>query len=113
MRTMREHTLWLGTVLSRISAFLFASIVVLTGFFFMGNLQEFSDGTQVMLLKMMDVFSLIYIIVAPMTLISMVVEGIKLRMFYIGKFVLTIVGIILIAGLYFFTNFLTSWLEKI
>ena len=103
--------IWLATVVGRISTFLFIGIILLTGLFFLGNLQVFMDSTQIMLLNLIDIVSPVFLIAAASFAVILVIEGIRLRKFLFVRFVLTLLGMLLISTLYVFSNFLNSWLS--
>jgi hypothetical protein len=107
---MRDRTIWLATVMGRLSAFLFIFIILLTGLFFLGNIQEFMDSTQLMLLNLIDIISPIFLFAALSFTVMLVVEGIRLRRFFFGRFILTLLGILLVAALFIFSSFLNSWM---
>jgi hypothetical protein len=108
---MHDRMIWLATVVGRISTFLFISIILLTGLFFLGNLQEFMDSTQIMLLNLIDIVSPVFLIAALSFTVILIIEGIRLRKFLFGRFALTLLAIMLISALYIFSNFLNSWLS--
>lgn len=103
---------WLPLVLGRLTVFLFTGILLLTGLFFLGNVQAFLDSTQMLLIEMMDFLSLIFLFVAPSYLIFLLVDGVRQRKFRIMTFLLVILAILLVAALFFFSNFLGSWLRQ-
>lgn len=109
---MQDRTIWLATVVGRISAFIFTSIIILTGLFFLGNIQEFLDKTQIMLLNLIDIISPIYLFSAVSFIILLILEGVRLRKFFFGQLILTLLAIVLVVALFFFSNFLNSWIEQ-
>ena len=108
---MRDRQVWLATVVGRIAAFLFMCIVVLTGLFFLGNIQEFMDSTQIMLLDLIDIVSPIFLVAAFSFVIMLIVEGIRLKKFLVGRFIATLLAIILVSALFVFSSFLNSWMS--
>ncbi len=107
---MRLRTLWLAVAVGRISAFLFTVIVALTGLFFLGNVQEFMDSTQILLLGLIDVLSGVFLTTAAIYILLLIFEGIGRKRFNFGKFILAFSGILLVAIVFVFSNFLNSWL---
>ncbi len=108
---MHDRMIWLATVVGRISAFLFLSIILLTGLFFLGNIQEFMDATQIMLLDLVDIVSPVFLAAAVSFAVILIVEGIRLRRFLYGRFVLTLFAILLVSAFFVFSNFLNSWVS--
>ena len=109
---MTHRATWLAVVLGRLTLFLFAGIIILAGLFFLGNVQEFLDSTQVLIIELIDVLSLIFLFAAPSYLIFLLVEGARTKRFHIGIFIAVILAILFVAALFFFSNFLSSWLRQ-
>ncbi len=107
---MRLRTLWLAVVIGRISAFLFTGIAALTGLFFLGNVQEFMDSTQILLLDLIDILSGIFLTTAVIYILLLIFDGIRLKRFFFGKLILALSGFLLVAIVFVFSNFLNSWL---
>ena len=82
---MRLRTLWLAVVIGRISAFLFTGIAALTGLFFLGNVQEFMDSTQILLLDLIDILSGIFLTTAVIYILLLIFDGIRLKRFFFYK----------------------------
>ena len=99
------------TVIGRISTFLFISIIILIGLFFLGNVQEFMDSTQAFLLRSLDAISPIFLIAAVCHVLLLIFESIRIKSFKVGKLLLTILGIALVSGLFIFSSFLNSWIS--
>ena len=87
-------------------------ILILTCLFFLGNVQEFLDSTQMLFIELIDLLSLVFLFAAPSYLIFLLVEGTREKSFHIGIFILVILAILLVAALFFFSNFLGSWLRQ-
>ena len=107
---MRLRSLWLALVVGRLSAFLFTAIIALTGLFFLGNVQEFMDTTQILLLDLIDILSGVFLTTAVIYILLLIFEGIRQKRFFFGRLFLVLSGFILVAILFVFSNFLNSWL---
>ena len=107
---MRARTMWLAVAVGRISVFLFTAIVTLTGLFFLGNVQEFMDATQILLLDLIDILSGIFLTTALIYILLLIFEGIRLKRFFFGKALLALAGFLLVAIVFVFSNFLNTWL---
>ena len=110
---MQYKSIWLQVLVGRTCVFLFLLSIIVAGLFFLGNLQEFLDSTQILLLNMLNVTTLVFLSFAVFFLTILIVEGARRRKLHPVKIVLTIIGIILIAFIFFMSNFLSSWLTEV
>ena len=102
--------LWLVIAVGRLSAFIFIGILLLTGLFFLGNVQEFTDNTQILLLKLIDISSEIFLLVAITYILLLIFEALRLKKFFFGRLIAALSGFLLVAIMFVFSNFLNSWL---
>jgi hypothetical protein len=107
---MRLRSLWIAIVVGRLSAFLFTAIIALTGLFFLGNVQEFMDSTQILLLDLIDILSGVFLTTAVIYILLLIFEAIRQKRFFFGKTILALSGFLLVAIVFVFSNFLNSWL---
>jgi hypothetical protein len=110
---MEKRSLWLDTVVSRASIVFFSLSVMAFLLFLLGNLQEFLDSTQVMLLQIAGVTSFLYVVAA----IYFVGIGIVFRVHRerVGwhRLVLVVAGLIVEVGILLVANFIQSWIEQV
>ncbi|MBN1687298.1 MAG: hypothetical protein JW852_11620 [Spirochaetales bacterium] len=102
--------LWLVIAVGRVSAFIFTAILLLTGLFFLGNLQEFTDSTQILLLKLIDVFSEVFLLSVICYVLLIIFEAIRLKRILYVRLIVALSGFLIVAVMFVFSNFLNSWL---
>jgi len=107
---MHTRGLWLLVVIGRITGFLFILILLLTGVFLLGNMQEFTDGSQILVLRLIDLTSEIFLLAAVIYLLLIVIEAIRLKRLFYGRLILALSGFVFVAVLFVFSNFLNTWL---
>ena len=107
---MRVDELWLLMVVGRVAGFLFTAILLLTGVFFLGNVQEFTNPTQILVLKMIDTSSEVFLLAAAIYIILIIVEAIRLKRFFYGRLLLALSGSLVVSIMFVFSNFLNTWL---
>ena len=107
---MRVDELWLLMVVGRVAGFLFTAILLLTGVFFLGNVQEFTNPTQILVLKLIDTSSEIFLLAAAIYILLIIVEAIRLKRFFYGRLLLALFGSLIVAIMFVFSNFLNTWL---
>jgi len=102
---------WLGPLVNKIFVLLFVFQVIVFFYFVIGNFQEFVDSTQLTLLKIQKVSGIVFIMYAVYSILMQIFTGAARRGFSAVRFILTIVGFIVGAGVviivYFFLTIVT------
>jgi len=106
----RRAILWLVVAVGRLSTFLFIAIMLLTGLFFLGNMQEFTDRTQITFLTLIDITSEVFLLTVVCYVLLLIFEAIRLKKILFGRLLAALSGFVLVAILFIFSNFLNSWL---
>ncbi len=110
---MKRRPIWLQTVLARACVFTFALSVISFSLFLLGNLQEFLDTTQEMLLRIASVSSFLYLLVGLYFLAVAVVQLARRGVVGWRRVVLVAGGLAPSLGILLFTNFVQSWIEQV
>ena len=110
---MARKPFWIQTVVARICVLLFSLFVIPFLLFLLGNLQEFLDTTQIMLLRISGAASFFYV-VSSLYFLGIAIF-LLVRRHRVGwyRIVLVVVGLAMASGVLFFTNFLRSWIEQV
>jgi hypothetical protein len=102
---------WLGSLVNKIFVLLFVFQVIVFFYFVIGNFQEFVDSTQLTLLRIQKVSGIFFIMYAVYSILMQIFTGAAKRGFSAVRFILTIVGFIVGAGMviivYFFLTIVT------
>lgn len=102
--------LWLVVVVGRLSAFIFIAILLITGLFFLGNAQEFTDTTQILLLKLIDIMSEAFLPAVACYILLIIFEAIRLKRFLYAQLIVALLGFLIVGIMFVFSSFLNSWL---
>ena len=110
---MTRRPIWLQIVLARFCVLTFALAVISVLLFLLGNLQEFLDSTQVLLLRIAAISSFLYVLTSVYFLGVAVIQ--LIRRYRVGwhRVVLIVMGLIVALGILLFTNFIQSWIEQV
>lgn len=106
---MKSRGLWLVVVIGRLTGFLFTCIILLTGVFLLGNVQEFTNDSQILILRLIDVASEVFLLTTVIYVILIIVEAIRLKRLFYGRLILSVVGFLIVAVMFVFSNFLNTW----
>ncbi len=109
----RKRRIWLQVVLTRLCVLFFALNIIVFALFLIGNLQEFLDSTQLLLLRIAAVSSFLYVVFGVYSMILAIVQIIRGGYVHALRFVLNIFGLIISGGVLFFSNFLQSWIDQV
>jgi hypothetical protein len=111
--TMARQTWWIQTVVSRVCVFLFSLFLISFLLFLLGNLQEFLDSTQLVLLRVSGAAAFFYVVATIYFIVIAVAMAIRRLEVGWYRVVLAVIGLLLAAGVLLFTNFLRSWIEQV
>lgn len=110
----RSNGMWLPSVVAGITIFLFFFSLLVLALFLLGNLQNFLDSTQSMLLRIFEISSLLYVVSALYYVVLDIILAIrKKRRLHPVSMVLSIAGAALVFGTYLFFGFLITWLNPL
>lgn len=110
---MKPRPLWIQTVVFRVCVFLFMFSLIAFGLFLLGNLQEFLDSTQIMLIRIAGVSAFFFIVCGLYFLGIAVVLAVRGQRVGWYRVLLVVIGIALSTAIVLFSNFLQSWIEQV
>ena len=93
-------------LLESISAFFFFCSLAVAGLFVLGNVQEFMDSTQMLLLSILRVSGLLCALTGVYYTVSLIFWMINRRKFLVGRFVYAVVATTVGAGFSLAVTFL-------
>ena len=96
----------ISSLLSRVSIFLFFLNLVLGFIYVIGSVQEFLDTTQGLILRVFEVSSITFIILAIYSLVLMVMEMIRWKRNYTVALLITVIGITIVLTLFVGVEFI-------
>ena len=110
---MEKRSFWIDTVVSRASIVFFSLSIITFLLFLLGNVQEFLDSTQIVLLRVASISSFVYVVAAIYFIgISVVFRMHRERVGW-HRLVLVIIGFVVELGVLLVTNFIQSWIEQV
>ena len=103
----------ISSLLGRVSIFLFFLNLVLGFIYVIGSIQEFLDTTQSLILRIFEVSSIAFLILATYTLVLMIMEMIRLKRYYTVALLITVIGIALVLTLFVGVQFILVMQETV
>ncbi len=88
----KKTVFWLPGVINRFTLFTFLLSVMIFLLYVLGNFQEFTDGTQIMLLSLFRYAGLVFMVTGVYNLLIDGFVIIRKRQWYVTRFIFTIAG---------------------
>jgi hypothetical protein len=104
-----RQKVWLPILTRRIFSFLLSFQIITFVLFVLGNIQEFLDSTQMLLLSIQRFSGIFFICFGMYTILSQIIAGIVEKKFYVLRFIATIAGYILGIGMVVIVFFFLTW----
>lgn len=98
--TSRDHGFWLLSLSGRLGIIVWVLLLLCAGFFVLGTAQDFTESTQLMLLRLIRIFGLLFAAVMGYGALSVVVGAAFRIGFRVWRFFLSLLGIAAGAALY-------------
>jgi magnesium-transporting ATPase (P-type) len=109
-----DQNLWLPSVVGRMCIFLFFFSFLVLSLFLLGNFQNFLDSTLIVLLRMFEISSLLYVVAALYYGVLRIVPAVRKTVpWKTIPVVLSLVGAAFLFALYLFFGFLLAWLKPL
>ena len=81
--------------------------------FLLGNLQEFLDTTQLLLLRIAGISSFLYVVFGLYSAVIALVQSIRRQRVRFYRSLLNAFGLVVSGGILFLSYFLQSWIEQV
>ncbi len=111
MSRLSTYRFWITGVLRKASIFLFLLLLFLLLQFYLGNLQNFLDSTQLKLLTMVEITGLLFIIISVYYFVFLIISAVVEKRVRIFALLSSVLGAGVGIGVYFGVQFLISWFQ--